>query len=127
MAGSMFDIDWKGRLGPMRLKISETTFQPSTVTRLLADTMVVEPGDVVFDVGCGSGILGIIAAKLGAGRCQIEPGGHIDDEELPSFLLVRKDAVMGEDAQASDIDGIAHDTVGTSERPSGPRGRRRIS
>ncbi len=61
-----FDIDWKGRLGPMRLHLSETTFRPSTVTRLLADTMEVEPGDIVFDVGCGSGILGIIAAKLGA-------------------------------------------------------------
>ncbi len=28
----------------------------------------VSPGSVVFDVGCGSGILGITAAKLGAGK-----------------------------------------------------------
>lgn len=68
MGTGMFDIDWKGRLGPMRLHLSETTFRPSTVTRLLADAMEVRSGDIVFDVGCGSGVLGIIAAKLGAGH-----------------------------------------------------------
>lgn len=64
MGNSMFD--WKGRLGPMRLRISETTFQPSTISNLLASALDVKPDDVVIDVGCGSGILAIIAAKLGA-------------------------------------------------------------
>jgi len=34
----------------------------------MAEAMEVRPGDTVVDVGCGSGILSIIAAKLGAER-----------------------------------------------------------
>lgn len=59
---------WKGRLGPFELKVSNATFQPSTITTLLADVLRVGRGDVVIDVGSGSGILAIIAAKLGASR-----------------------------------------------------------
>ena len=61
-------IKWKGRLGPLELRVSENTFRPSTISVLLAEALEVEPGDTVVDVGCGSGILSIIAAKLGAGR-----------------------------------------------------------
>jgi len=35
---------------------------------MLADLMEVNPGDLVVDVGCGTGYLGIIAALLGAGE-----------------------------------------------------------
>lgn len=59
---------WKGRLGPLDLRVSEHTFRPTTISTLLADVLLVDPGDDVIDVGCGSGILSIIAAKLGAGR-----------------------------------------------------------
>lgn len=52
----------------MDLRISGTTFRPSTITSLLAKVLRIEAGDVVVDVGCGSGILAIIAAKLGAGH-----------------------------------------------------------
>lgn len=61
-------ITWKGRFGPMDLKVGKATFRPSTISSLLADALDFEPGSVVVDVGCGSGILSIIAAKLGAGR-----------------------------------------------------------
>ena len=57
---------WKGRLGPMNLRLSDTTFTPSTISALLARELRIEEGDVAIDVGCGSGILAIIAAKLGA-------------------------------------------------------------
>ncbi len=57
---------WRGRLGPMQLRVSDTTFIPTTVSTLVAREMRVEKGDVAIDVGCGSGILAIIAAKLGA-------------------------------------------------------------
>ena len=61
-------ITWKGRFGPMDLRVGRATFRPSTISTLLADALHFEPGSVVIDVGCGSGILSIIAAKLGASR-----------------------------------------------------------
>lgn len=66
MAGEIFT--WKGRLGPIDLRVGDFTFRPSTISSMLADALDFEPGSVVIDVGCGSGILSIIAAKLGAGR-----------------------------------------------------------
>ena len=62
------NFKWKGREGPMDLRISGHTFRPSTLSSLLAKALRIEPGEVVVDVGCGSGILAIIAAKLGAGH-----------------------------------------------------------
>lgn len=59
-------ITWKGRLGPFDLKIGPDTFRPSTVSQLLAEAMEIEKDSVVVDAGCGSGVLSIIAAKLGA-------------------------------------------------------------
>lgn len=52
----------------MDLKVARTTFRPSTISSLLADSLDFQPGSVVVDVGCGTGILSIIAAKLGASR-----------------------------------------------------------
>lgn len=63
----MQTFTWKGRLGPMDLTASDTTFLPSTISQLVASVLDVREGDVVIDVGCGTGVLGIIAAKLGAG------------------------------------------------------------
>lgn len=57
---------WKGRFGPMNLLISDTTFRPSTITTLIAKELRIDQGEVAIDVGCGSGVLAIIAAKLGA-------------------------------------------------------------
>jgi len=55
-------------MGPLDLHVSENTFQPSTISVLLAEALEVEEGDVVVDVGCGTGVLSIIAAKLGASK-----------------------------------------------------------
>lgn len=61
-------ITWKGRFGPMDLRVGPATFRPSTISTLLADSMEFKPGAVVVDVGTGTGILSIIAAKLGASK-----------------------------------------------------------
>ncbi|MFQ5966119.1 MAG: 50S ribosomal protein L11 methyltransferase [Acidimicrobiia bacterium] len=52
----------------MKLTVSDQTFVPSTVSVLMAEALEVKEGDTVIDAGCGSGILSIIAAKLGAHR-----------------------------------------------------------
>ena len=50
----------------MQIRISETTFKPTTISTLIAGEMIVDDGDIVMDIGCGSGVLSIIAVKLGA-------------------------------------------------------------
>ena len=61
-------ITWKGREGPIDLVVGPATFRPSTVSYLLAEALDFARGSVVIDAGCGSGVLSIVAAKLGAGE-----------------------------------------------------------
>lgn len=61
-------LTWKGRCGPLEIGLGAATFRPSTISILIADAMEVVEGYKVVDLGCGSGILSIVAAKLGAGR-----------------------------------------------------------
>lgn len=59
-------VTWKGRFGPFDLKVGPATFRPSTISVLLAASLDIEEGSVVVDVGCGCGVLAIVAARLGA-------------------------------------------------------------
>lgn len=52
----------------------------STRTALLLLERLLAPGDVVFDLGSGSGILAIAARRLGASRAV---GIEVDDEAIP--------------------------------------------
>lgn len=61
-------IVWKGRCGPFELIVGPDTFRPSTISMLLADAMEIEDRATVIDAGCGSGVLSIVAARLGAGK-----------------------------------------------------------
>ncbi len=37
-------------------------------TALLLERLTIQPGETVHDVGCGAGVIGVVAAKRGAGR-----------------------------------------------------------
>ncbi len=62
------ELEWKGRTGPFTVSLGEGVFHPTHTSRTLAEALEIEPGDTVIDVGCGSGVLSFVAARLGAGR-----------------------------------------------------------
>ncbi|TMK91668.1 MAG: methyltransferase domain-containing protein [Actinobacteria bacterium] len=68
MVSQNVETHWKGREGPFPLLLGPGVFSPTTTSRTLADALEITPGDTVIDVGCGSGVLSIVAAKLGAAR-----------------------------------------------------------
>ena len=65
---AIHQVEWKGRTGPFSLHVRPGVFSPTTTSRTLADALEINPGDTVIDVGCGSGVLAFVAAKLGAGK-----------------------------------------------------------
>jgi SAM-dependent methyltransferase len=65
---AIHQVEWKGRTGPFSLQVRPGVFSPTTTSRTLADALEINPGDTVIDVGCGSGVLAFVAAKLGAGK-----------------------------------------------------------
>lgn len=60
------EIEWKGRTGPFTVRLMPGVFSPTHTSRLLADALEITPDDTVIDVGCGSGVLAFVAARLGA-------------------------------------------------------------
>ncbi len=66
MASQSVEIEWKGRTGPFLLQLGPGVFSPTATSKTLAEAIEIEPGDTVIDVGCGSGVLAFVAAKLGA-------------------------------------------------------------
>lgn len=70
---------WEGRTGPFPLLLGEHTFAPTKTSKEVAETLEVEPGDTVIDVGCGCGVLSFVAARLGAGEVH---GTEINEEAV---------------------------------------------
>ena len=60
------DFTWKGRTGPFSVSLTSGVFKPSLTSLVLADAMQIDAGDTVLDVGCGSGVLAFVAARLKA-------------------------------------------------------------
>src|ERR1041385_3535223 len=61
------ELIWEGRGGPFPLLLGNRGFPPTHTSRGVAAGAVVTPGATVIAVGCGSGVLSIVAARLGAG------------------------------------------------------------
>lgn len=59
---------WKGRTGPFTVSLGEGVFHPTHTSRTIAEALEIGSGETVFDVGCGSGVLSFVAARLGAGK-----------------------------------------------------------
>jgi SAM-dependent methyltransferase len=61
-------VMWRGVSGPFEVIVDPGVFVPSSTSRVLAEGLRVEPGETVVDAGCGSGVLALVAARLGAGK-----------------------------------------------------------
>jgi SAM-dependent methyltransferase len=62
------ELQWKGRTGPFTMEVNPGVFAPTHTSRTIAEALEIEPTDTVIDVGCGSGVLSFVSARLGAAR-----------------------------------------------------------
>ena len=68
MSDALTDMRWTGRTGPFEFRVDPGVFAPTHTSRTIAEALEIAPGDTVIDVGCGSGVLSFVAARLGAHR-----------------------------------------------------------
>jgi SAM-dependent methyltransferase len=62
------ELQWKGRTGPFTMEVNPGVFAPTHTSRTIAEALDIHPTDTVIDVGCGSGVLSFVSARLGAAR-----------------------------------------------------------
>jgi HemK-related putative methylase len=61
-------LEYKIGSGSVRIIVDRKVYMPSAATLCLAKNLYVEKGSRVLDLGTGSGLLAILASKLGAGE-----------------------------------------------------------
>lgn len=63
-----WEYTWEGRGGPFTILLAPSVFAPTHTSKEVAEGLVVNQGETVIDVGCGSGVLSFVASRLGARR-----------------------------------------------------------
>ena len=86
MSQAVDQLHWTGRTGPFDISVDPGVFAPSHTSRTIADAIEVGPDDTVIDVGCGSGVLSFVAARLGAQRVV---GCDISEEAVEGLVPLR--------------------------------------
>jgi methylase of polypeptide subunit release factors len=108
------EFEWQGRGGPFTLVLGEHTFAPTHTSREVAASLHVNPGDTVIDVGCGSGVLSFVAARLGASEVhgtELHPEGAICARENAERLDLGSVVRIHEGSLFEPLDGIRADVV----------------
>jgi SAM-dependent methyltransferase len=67
VASDVTEVEWRGRTGPFSFLLAPGVFPPSATSQELAKQVEVRGGETVIDLGCGCGVLSLVAARLGAG------------------------------------------------------------
>jgi SAM-dependent methyltransferase len=60
------EFEWRGATGPFTLLLSPSVFAPTSTSVALSRALRVQPNETVIDLGCGTGVLSFVAARLGA-------------------------------------------------------------
>ncbi len=117
--------------GPVRLRLTAGVHVPPPSTLELARLLDVRPGDRVLDLGCGSGLLSVAAAKLGAASAvavDIDPraleatAGNARINELADRIDVRAGSWFEALRPGERFDVIVATPPQTpGQRPFGPR------
>lgn len=81
-----WEYTWEGRGGPFTILLGPNVFAPTYTSREVAEGLVVNDGETVIDVGCGSGVLSFVASRLGAGQV------YGTDANRDAIVLARRNA-----------------------------------